>query len=37
LPNKIEVYDPHAAIHESEVEWIEIRRYKKEKKNGKKA
>ena len=29
IPNKIEIYGKNEAIHESEVEWIQIRRYKR--------
>ena len=27
--NKIEIYGKNSAIHETEVQWVEIRRYKK--------
>lgn len=29
MENKIEIYGKNCSIHETEVEWIEIRRYKK--------
>jgi hypothetical protein len=34
FPNKIEVMGRNQAIHESEVSWVEVRRYKREARNG---
>ena len=35
MDNKIEIYDDYELLHESEVEWVEVRRYNKNERNQK--